>query len=65
MLPPTAAEVGALIASTGKPVHTAYVSHEHPDHWGGVGALGNISLNIHASRGSRKPKTRSDSVVNA
>ena len=27
-----------------KPVHTAYVSHEHPDHWGGVGALGNISF---------------------
>ena len=44
MLPPPAAEVGALIASTGKPVHTAYVSHEHPDHWGGVGALGNISF---------------------
>ncbi|MEL6170302.1 MAG: MBL fold metallo-hydrolase [Pseudomonadota bacterium] len=36
MLPPTAAEVAALVASTGKPVHTAYVSHEHPDHWGGV-----------------------------
>lgn len=44
MLPPTAAEVGALIASTGKPVHTAYVIHDHPDHWGGVGALGNISF---------------------
>ena len=33
-----------MIASTGKSVHTAYVSHEHPDHWGGVGALGNISF---------------------
>ncbi|MEL6450810.1 MAG: MBL fold metallo-hydrolase [Pseudomonadota bacterium] len=39
MLPPTAVEVQALIASTGKPVHTAYVSHEHPDHWGGVSIL--------------------------
>ena len=29
MLPLTAAEVGALIASTGKPVHTAHVSHKH------------------------------------
>ena len=44
MLPPTAAEVGALIASTGKPVHTAYVSHEHPDHWGGVSTLGDLSF---------------------
>ena len=43
MLPPTAAELGALIASTGKPVHTAYVSHEHPDHWGGVAALDTVS----------------------
>ena len=34
MLPPTAMEVSALIASTGKPVGTAYISHEHPDHWG-------------------------------
>ncbi|MEM6407387.1 MAG: MBL fold metallo-hydrolase [Pseudomonadota bacterium] len=35
MLPPTAAEVSALIASTGKPVGKAILSHEHPDHWGG------------------------------
>ncbi|MCY4180936.1 MAG: MBL fold metallo-hydrolase, partial [Litoreibacter sp.] len=35
MLPPTAAEVSALIASTGKPVGKAVLSHEHPDHWGG------------------------------
>lgn len=44
MLPPTAAEVGALIAATGKPVHTAYVSHEHPDHWGGVAGLPDIGF---------------------
>ena len=43
MIPPTAAEVAALIASTGKPVHTAYVSHEHPDHWGGVAAVEGIT----------------------
>ncbi|MEO1637912.1 MAG: twin-arginine translocation signal domain-containing protein, partial [Pseudomonadota bacterium] len=30
-LPPTAMELADVIASTGKPVHTAYVSHEHPD----------------------------------
>jgi len=44
MIPPTANEVAALIASTGKPVHTAYVSHEHPDHWGGVGAMGHMTF---------------------
>ena len=44
MLPPTAAEVSALIASTGKPVHTAYVSHEHPDHWGGVSTFSDIAF---------------------
>lgn len=44
MLPPTAAEVVALIASTGKPVHTAYVSHEHPDHWGGVSTFEGVSF---------------------
>lgn len=44
MLPPTAVEVGALIAATGKPIHTAYVSHEHPDHWGGVSSLDGIEF---------------------
>ena len=44
MLPPTAAEVTALIASTGKPVHTAYVSHEHPDHWGGVSTFAGVEF---------------------
>lgn len=44
MLPPTAAEVASLVASTGKPVHTAYVSHEHPDHWGGVSTLEGVSF---------------------
>lgn len=44
MLPPTAAEVADLIASTGKPVHTAYVSHEHPDHWGGVSTLDGVDF---------------------
>lgn len=39
MLPPTAAEVAALIASTGKPVGQAVLSHEHPDHWGGASTL--------------------------
>ena len=36
MLPPTAIEVSALVKSTGKPVGLAYLSHEHPDHWGGT-----------------------------
>jgi glyoxylase-like metal-dependent hydrolase (beta-lactamase superfamily II) len=44
MLPPTAAEVTALIAATGKPVHTAYVSHEHPDHWGGVSTFEGVDF---------------------
>ncbi|MEM8871812.1 MAG: MBL fold metallo-hydrolase [Pseudomonadota bacterium] len=44
MLPPTAAEVAALIAATGKSVHTAYVSHEHPDHWGGVSTLDGLTF---------------------
>ncbi|MGX9356812.1 MBL fold metallo-hydrolase [Roseobacteraceae bacterium S113] len=44
MLPPTAGEVMALIESTGKPVHTAYVSHEHPDHWGGVSGFGGMEF---------------------
>lgn len=42
-IPPTAMEVADLIASTGKPVHTAYVSHEHPDHWGGVSTLSDLA----------------------
>ena len=36
MLPPTAQEVSALAASTGKPIGMAFLSHEHPDHWGGA-----------------------------
>ncbi|MEM6386217.1 MAG: MBL fold metallo-hydrolase [Pseudomonadota bacterium] len=44
MLPPTAAEVAALVASTGKTVNTAYVSHEHPDHWGGVSTFEGIEF---------------------
>lgn len=44
MLPPTAAEVAGLIRSTGKTVHTAYVSHEHPDHWGGVSTFEGVSF---------------------
>lgn len=43
-VPPTAAELAGVIASTGKPVHTAYVSHEHPDHWGGVSTLSDLSF---------------------
>lgn len=43
-MPPTAAEVAELIASTGKPIHTAYVSHEHPDHWGGVSTFGGVEF---------------------
>lgn len=44
MLPPTATEVAALVASTGKSVNTAYVSHEHPDHWGGVSTFEGVEF---------------------
>lgn len=44
MLPPTAAEVSALIASTGKPVGKAVLSHEHPDHWGGSSFIDGASF---------------------
>lgn len=44
MLPQTAAEVAAAIAATGKPVGTAILSHEHPDHWAGAAALPNVSF---------------------
>lgn len=44
MLPPTAQEVAALIASTGKPVGKAVLSHEHPDHWGAAAAYEGIEF---------------------
>ncbi|MEM9433871.1 MAG: MBL fold metallo-hydrolase [Pseudomonadota bacterium] len=43
MLPPTAQEVSALIAATGKPVGLAYISHEHPDHWGGASFIEGVT----------------------
>ena len=43
MLPPTAMEVSALIKSTGKPVGMAYISHEHPDHWGGASFVEDVT----------------------
>lgn len=44
MLPPTAAEVASLVAATGKPVAQAYVSHEHPDHWGGASTMEGVTF---------------------
>lgn len=44
MLPPTAAEVSALIAGIGKPVGTAVLSHEHPDHWGGAAFVEGVTF---------------------
>lgn len=44
MLPPTAREVAGLIAATGKTINTAYVSHEHPDHWGGVSSFEGVDF---------------------
>lgn len=44
MLPPTAKEVSALIASTGKPVDMAVLSHEHPDHWGGASSIEGVTF---------------------
>ncbi|MEO1701029.1 MAG: MBL fold metallo-hydrolase [Pseudomonadota bacterium] len=43
-LPPTAAEVSGLIASTGKPVGMAVLSHEHPDHWSGADAFDGVKF---------------------
>ncbi|OAN73539.1 hypothetical protein A8B78_18245 [Jannaschia sp. EhC01] len=42
--PPTAQEVSALIASTGKPIGMAVLSHEHPDHWGGADVIEGASF---------------------
>jgi len=44
MLPPTGMEVSALVAATGKPVGMAYISHEHPDHWGGASFIEGVSF---------------------
>ena len=44
MLPPTAIEVSNLIASTGKPVGLAFISHEHPDHWGGAAFIEGVTF---------------------
>lgn len=44
MLPPTAKEVSALIASTGRPVDMAVLSHEHPDHWGGASSIEGVTF---------------------
>lgn len=43
-LPPTAQEVSNLIASTGKPVGKAVISHEHPDHWGGASFIDGVTF---------------------
>ena len=42
--PPTAQEVSGLIASTGKPVGRAIISHEHPDHWGGASFIEGVAF---------------------
>lgn len=44
MLPPTAKEVAGIIASTGKPVGMAVLSHEHPDHWGAAAVYEGIQF---------------------
>ncbi|MEM8916378.1 MAG: MBL fold metallo-hydrolase, partial [Pseudomonadota bacterium] len=44
MLPPTATELAGLIASTGKPIGMAVLSHEHPDHWGAAAVLEGVSF---------------------
>lgn len=41
---PTAQEVSALIASTGKPVGRAVLSHKHPDHWGGASFIEGVTF---------------------
>lgn len=44
MLPPTAKEVAALIAATGKLVGKAIISHEHPDHWGAAAVYDGVEF---------------------
>jgi glyoxylase-like metal-dependent hydrolase (beta-lactamase superfamily II) len=43
-LPETGAEVAAVIASTGKPVLKAILSHEHPDHWSGAPGVTGVTF---------------------
>jgi len=43
-IPPTAMEVAGAIASTGKPVGMAVLSHEHPDHWSAADAYEGIQF---------------------
>lgn len=49
MLPPTAAEVAAVIAATGKPLGLALISHEHPDHWGAAATFEDIEFSTFAA----------------
>ena len=42
-LPDTAKEVAALIKHTGKSVGKAILSHEHPDHWSGIGMIEGVN----------------------
>lgn len=44
MIPPTAGEVSALIAASGKPVAQAVISHEHPDHWAGASFIEGVTF---------------------
>ena len=43
-IPPTAMEVAGAIASTGKPVGMAVLSHEHPDHWSAADVYEGVSF---------------------
>lgn len=43
-IPPTAMEVAGAIASTGKPVSMAVLSHEHPDHWSAADVYEGVSF---------------------
>lgn len=49
MLPPTAAEVAAVIAATGKPIGLALISHEHPDHWGAAATFEGVEFSTFAA----------------
>ncbi len=42
-LPETAKELSALIQGTGKSVAKAILSHEHPDHWSGIGMVEGVN----------------------
>lgn len=57
-LPETGAELAALIRDAAKPVLRGVLSHEHPDHWSGAGAVAGVTYDT-------LPAIRSDVAAEA